>query len=607
MKNPRKLIASVLALSVLVTAIPCSSESLHPTTDQAIAVDRDVPTRRRPVRIVNSIKGDRLLVANRSTGSVSVIDAKSCKVIGEWKIGSRIGDLAVWKEDCFLVAIAGDPDQLVGIRLMPNDSIKVLWRCDTIGSPNKITLIEEGGACIVGGLWSRQIAKHDFVLSSDSSAAETAKPAAVVVDLPFAVGDLLIIQEGSALLVADAFGGQWASFQVPDLSPISDGDFGSRRVVGLIGWSHQKESVPGIAVVTQPLNRLAQAVRNDVHWGLMVSNEIIIRDEQSFTESQWKESRRSPVPLGGPGEAKGDPESIAISDTLEVAIAIGGVNQVAIGDINERSFAYIPTGSRPVDCCFSKDGNRLFVINQLDDSITVVNVDHYEVSSTIALGKTPEMTDADRGERLFFDANVSHDGWMSCHSCHVEGHTSGFLNDNFSDQSFGAPKRVLSLLGHADTAPFAWNGSAKTLADQIRSSIETTMQSDRSFGDHEINAIAAFVESLPAPQSLRDARGPGRSTDLDAGKILFMQLGCAECHKAPQYTSPELKNAGLVDELGVEKFNPPSLIGVSQRQRFFHDARYSSLRELFTANRHQLGRELSIEELNQLLTFLSSL
>ena len=48
---------------------------------------------------------------------------------------------------------------------------------------------------------------------------------------------------------------------------------------------------------------------------------------------------------------------------------------------------------------------------------------------------------------------------MSCHSCHTDGHTNGQLNDNLSDfKTFGAPKRVLSLLGKRDTMPLAWNG-----------------------------------------------------------------------------------------------------------------------------------------------------
>jgi YVTN family beta-propeller protein len=365
--------------------------------------------------------------------------------------------------------------------------------------------------------------------------------------------------------------------------------------------------LPSIAVAVQPVNRLAQAVRNDVHWGLMVSNEIAIRDERWFLEPAWQESRRTTVPLGGPGEARGDPEWVTVSSSGEVAVTVGGVDQVALGDLDERSFAYLPTGRRPVRCCFGDGGKKLFVANQLDDSITVVNVEQYEVAHTIRLGAMPELTARDRGERLFFDARVSHDGWMSCHSCHVNGRTSGFLNDNFSDQSFGAPKRVLSLLGHGDTAPFAWNGSARRLEDQVRSSIEITMQSDDHYNDDQVSELAGYVRQLPPPPSLAAARGSELAGTVRAGQQLFHQLECPDCHRPPLFTTPQSRQVGVADELGNDTFNPPSLIGVSQRQRFFHDARYGTLRDVLAEGRHQLPRQLTDRELDQLLAFLNTL
>ena len=85
------------------------------------------------------------------------------------------------------------------------------------------------------------------------------------------------------------------------------------------------------------------------------------------------------------------------------------------------------------------------------------------------------MSQVDRGELLFYDARLSHDRWMSCDSCHTDGHTNGLLNDNQGDGSFDAPKRVLSLLGVGDTAPWAWNGSVDDLEAQVRKSVQTTM------------------------------------------------------------------------------------------------------------------------------------
>src|SRR5262245_17127001 len=105
--------------------------------------------------------------------------------------------------------------------------------------------------------------------------------------------------------------------------------------------------------------------------------------------------------------------------------------------------------------------------------------------------KSPRLSLAQRGELLFYDARLSHDGWMSCHSCHTDGHSNDQMNDNFSDRSFGSPKRVLSLLGVKDTLPLAWSGQVKTLEEQIQNSVTSTMQREDPLPNEDARAIAA--------------------------------------------------------------------------------------------------------------------
>src|SRR4029077_18036898 len=120
----------------------------------------------------------------------------------------------------------------------------------------------------------------------------------------------------------------------------------------------------------------------------------------------------------------------------------------------------------------SSDGGRVYVADELSDTISVVDLKEARRIAEISLGSQPELTMADRGERFFYDGRLSHDGWMSCHSCHTDGHSNGLLNDNLGDGAFGAPKRVLSLLGVAQTGPWAWNGEVHDLETQIKKSIE---------------------------------------------------------------------------------------------------------------------------------------
>ena len=215
----------------------------------------------------------------------------------------------------------------------------------------------------------------------------------------------------------------------------------------------------------------------------------------------------------------------------------------------------------------------------------------------------------DRGEQLFYDARLSLDGWLSCHSCHTDGHANGLLNDNFGDQSFGAPKRVPSLLGAGRTRPWAWNGSQERLSEQIKKSVHVTMQGVESSLATPDNfaALAAYVRSLPSAPALDEARGNLDPAAVARGRAVFAARECADCHAEPAFTTSATYDVGLSDELGNREFNPPGLRGVSQRSAFFHDGRAGTLRDVFAVHRHAGARRLADGELDDLLAFLRSL
>jgi cytochrome c peroxidase len=200
------------------------------------------------------------------------------------------------------------------------------------------------------------------------------------------------------------------------------------------------------------------------------------------------------------------------------------------------------------------------------------------------------------------------DGWMSCHSCHTDGHTMGLRSDNLGDGTFGAPKRTPSLLGVRETGPYAWNGSLATLEEQIRKSVENTMQGPRKLTDEEVSDLAEFLRSLSPPAGLAELQAPGMTPELvERGEVVFADHGCAGCHQPPTFTSPGTRDVGLVDELGVRRFNPPSLRAVSQRSAFFHDNRAVSLADVFTRWGHQVPEDIPAEDVEALVAFLCSL
>jgi YVTN family beta-propeller protein len=290
-----------------------------------------------------------------------------------------------------------------------------------------------------------------------------------------------------------------------------------------------------------------------------------------------------------------------------VVVTLAGVDEVAVGLESDFSLQRLRVGRRPTAVVVSGDGHTAFVANTFDDSISVVDVAERETMAAIPLGPQPELTEVQRGELLFYSGRLSHDSWMSCNSCHSDGHTNGQLSDNFSDRSFGAPKSVLSLLGRSGTEPFAWNGSASDYAEQITKSITLTMQGNDEPPPRDVAALAAFLKQLPSPPSVDEARGTRNDAAVARGAAIFESQNCARCHKPPSFTTPGTYDVGLKDKQGNTHFNPPSLLGVGQRGPYFHDGSAASLRDVFELHGHQLQDALSDEQLADLLAFLRSL
>jgi cytochrome c peroxidase len=247
-------------------------------------------------------------------------------------------------------------------------------------------------------------------------------------------------------------------------------------------------------------------------------------------------------------------------------------------------------------------------LRRMDPAVPPMRGDSPRIAGEISLGPIAEKSPAERGEELYYDARLSAGGWMSCHSCHTDGHTNGQLADTLGDGTHGTPKRIPTLLGTRLSDPWAWNGSVRELHEQAQKSLENTMHAPK-FTPQDVLDITAFLHTLPPPPPLEPAtKAPQDIEQLARGEALFTRLGCGKCHVPPlTYTSPEVYDVGLEDEKGLKKFNPPSLRGVSQGYSFLHDGRAKTLESVFTEHGHQLPRPLETAELADLLRYLRSL
>jgi cytochrome c553 len=273
------------------------------------------------------------------------------------------------------------------------------------------------------------------------------------------------------------------------------------------------------------------------------------------------------------------------------------------------------TGRRPV-AVVADAKKRLFVVNNLSDSLSIVDPQIDRNSwQELALGPTPTPGPRERGELMFYGAREAFHWWASCHSCHTDGHTCGQLADTFGDNTYGTPKRVLTLLGTGLSDPWAWSGAERELRDQLHKSLETTSYNRLGYAKdpeataHRLEDLAAFLQTLPPPPPLEPATSdPNDAQQIERGRKIFHNRDCARCHVPPlTYTSPDAYDVGLADGLGQKKFNPPSLCGAGQGESFLHDGRAKSLSDVFVEFSHGLDSSLSDRELADLLRFLRSI
>jgi DNA-binding beta-propeller fold protein YncE len=544
---------------------------------------------RRPVALALADAGRWLFVGNRD-GSVAVIDTAAGRVEAEIPVGRTVADLVATADGNHLLAVDEEAGELV---VLDRDGagLKVARRL-AVG-PSPVGVAVGGRRASVVAFWPRRLTVIDLSAPAEPRVGST-------VSLPFAPRMQLPMGDGR-VVVADAFGGGLVVVDVARGAVESARTLPGHNLRGLALTADRA----AILVSHQGLNRLATSGRDDIHWGNFVTNDlrevslaaVLDRKADLLADSRLH-------PLGDVGHGGGDPAGVAVGGG-RVVVALSGAGEVAVGKPGDE-WRRITVGRRPTAVAVNPDGKRAFVANTHTDSVSIVDLEAGRVTAELALGPAGELKAADRGELLFHDARLSHDGWMSCHSCHTDGHSNGRLADTLGDGTYGTPKRVPSLLGVADTGPWGWNGGVKDLRDQMRQSVATTMRGPK-LSDDQADDLVAYLRTLtPAPPLGRFRDSADRAT-VARGREAFDRQGCGTCHAPPTYTTPRTYDVGLVDEAGLRAFNPPSLRGVSQGGPFFHDGRAATLADVFARHRHQIRGDIAAAELADLLAFLESL
>jgi hypothetical protein len=553
---------------------------------------------RRPAALALVDGGRVLLVACRASGSVAAIAAAQARLLGEAAIGAAIADVAAVAQTRYGLAVDEAAHELIlldagGVTPRAADRAKVS------AYPVSVRVFADGARAAVASRWSRRVSMVRLSLGGDAPRLEVER----AIDLPFAARAQALFDGERRLAVADAFGARLGFIDLAAGTLAGVEDIDAHRI-GALALSPDGAT---LAIACQKIVNF-DGVGRDAPAGFEVVNRVILAaiapPGGAGPALRMPEGAVRALDAGAAGAA--DPEALAYLPSGDLVAALGGAGALAAVAKDLR----VEAGRRPAAIAVDAAGGRIFVADFLDDAVVVIDgfdkPPEARRSQRIALAPPREETLSDRGEALFYDARLSGDRRMSCHSCHVDGHASPALADTRGDGTFGTPKRILHLGGVSDTGTWAWNGREIYIDNQIRTTVRSTMKGGE-LTDSELNALSHFIRSVPIAPSLSRARGTLDEAAARRGEAIFEAQGCPRCHEPPEYTSAGTFDVGFRDEAGLKRFNPPSLRGVSQRDRLLHDGRAASIEELVGKLGHRLKTEVTEEELRDLMEFLRSL
>ena len=585
------------------------------------------PQQHGPITVHST--GDEIVVGDRG-GEVIVVDAETRQVRDRQRVGPSLTDLQPLSDGRWLASTSQGLVLLNREPRRPPSGDGSYARQSVVRNGQKgakqrgwltgknvdlthvvsLAVHPQGRIAAAAGLWSRRVT----LLTIDQDQLQVAAH----VDLPFAPRCQCWLKVGGGgkggegeqeLLVLDSFGGGYAILN----------SAGETRHAGTLPVHNVRGLLPDDAtgqlyVSHQTMNPVATTERESVFWGEVIRS-LYSRVAYADLLQEGEPAMQTVYPLSTPGDAAADPGQMVSLPEGGVAIALSGVGQVGLKLSRDGVLLRRNVGHRPQAVAFNSIRREVYVASTLSDRLSVIQLDTPEKVRNIPLRENREnakLSSVQRGERLFYDGQLSLDGWFSCHSCHTDGHSNGRTNDNLGDGDFGHPKRIPSLLGVGETGPWGWDASKHQLSSQILGSVKTTMQGEE-IDEEAASDLAEYLLTLqPAPgiskaRKQTDTRKQPDTAQVELGARTFRSANCINCHAPPNYTTGDTYDVGLQADGDTAEFNPPSLLGVSQRDRLFHDGRAKSLEDVLKRFQHGQDEPLNEEQRKALLAFLRSL
>lgn len=311
--------------------------------------------------------------------------------------------------------------------------------------------------------------------------------------------------------------------------------------------------------------------------------------------------------------------------------------------------------------CNNDQPDKEIVNPQITDAVTV---DRTKLGAFQPLpenffvaGNEPSAERIALGRRLFFETQLSADANMSCSTCH------NVAKDGADEHSFSPGHKMVPVSRNSPTVFNAagqvaqfWDGRAKTVEEQALGPIlaagEMAMPDAETVVEvlkNDPTYVVAFSQAFPGikdPLSFENVgvaigayertlvahsrwddflKGDDSALDDNQKRGLntFVEAGCAACHNGTLLGGGSFMKLGVVEPwpnqadqgrfavTGQESdrmvFKVPSLRNSTETAPYFHDASSESLgAAVYMMGKHQLGKALTPEQVNDIVLFLGS-
>jgi YVTN family beta-propeller protein len=606
----------------------------HPLRPPASKAAHSTPTYKTPRSLAIRPDGKEIWVVCEASHSIAVVDWQSRRVVAEIPVG--------WQPN----SVAFSPDgRLAFVSNRWDDDVSVI----EVASRREVARVPVGDE--PAGLMVSPDGRYLFVANSAQDDISVVSLSGLVDEKRLAAcrgpRSFSLSPDGEIILLTHA---------LPKLGKFRD------RLRSEVTIIDAKRAVVEDRVILPDANlSLAAAWHPSGQYALATinrtkSNVPMTRLLQGWTITNglaivWRSGRVDQVLLDEPQMGFADPTSVAITpDGRWALVTSAGTDRVGVVDLGtllqiiesaspyEREHVlpnhlgpatefvvkHIRTGANPRYIAVMPDGKNAVVVETLDDSLAIIDLNTFEVVDRIDLGGPKVLTKARFGERLFHSAGITFRRQFTCNTCHPEGHVDGITYDIEPDGIGLSPVDNKTLRGILDTAPFKWEGTNPSLARQCGARLAVFFTRIQPFTPEELSAVDYYLSTIARPpnryrklgEPLTGAQRRGREifyrTRKTDGTEIPRENRCITCHPPPLYTDRRQHDVGTqmwLDRQG--KFDTPHLNNIYDSAPYLHNGIANSLEEIWTLynpdDKHGVTNDLTKDQLNDLIEFLKTL